>query len=186
MTQAPERRLPAIGFIVDTNCVNSRQQIEALNQLEQWSDNDLFQMLTTEVAQNEMLAGSNAVRTAKAYGFIFTMSSDTTEQEFNHRRQIERILFPAGATTKNENNDVEIVFNAGKYVRTLITTDGASKSQPGGILGHRAELAAIGIKVMSPAEAVTLVRDQIAFRDEYARRWATVTASSVPDWVGKD
>jgi hypothetical protein len=187
VSYAAERRLLSIGFFVDTNCVNSRGVMVPMNQLETWASNRLFQMLTTEVAQNEMLAGADGTRRAKAYSFIFTMSAISTDQERQHLAKIGRILFPHGIKSQNERNDVEIAFNAGKYHRTLITNDGASKSQPGGILGNREQLAEeLGIRVMNPGEAVEYVRREIAFRDENARRMAALTGTAIPEWVGKD
>jgi hypothetical protein len=80
------------------------------------------------------------------------MSSITIEEELRSLNKIEQILFPNGITTVNQRNGAEIVFNAAKYIRSLITTDGGSRSQPGGILGNRAKLSAIGAKILTPAE----------------------------------
>ena len=38
-------------------------------------------------------------------------------------------------------NDIEIVFNAAKYEGILVTADGGSRRQLGGILGNRAALS---------------------------------------------
>ena len=81
---------------------------------------------------------------------------------------------------------MEIVFNSGKYMRPLITQDGASHSQPRGILGSREALAKLGVSVISPQEAVERVRKEIKFRDTHARKMAEVTGEPVPDWVDKD
>ena len=47
-------------------------------------------------------------------------------------------MFPNGAKDDNELNDVRIVCEAKKYEAILVTGDGGSKAQPGGILGNRA------------------------------------------------
>jgi hypothetical protein len=65
----------------------------------------------------------------------------------------------------NEANDVEIAFNANKYGAILVTADGGSRRQPGGILGNRVALARLGVQVMSDGEAVALVREKIQERD---------------------
>src|SRR5258708_7546588 len=172
----PERRLPRVGFLVDTNCINSRQRIAAMNQLETWAADDLIELLTTEVAHNEALAGNDALRRAKAYQFMFTLSAMTDEEDRSFLRLIESIIFPKGAATQNQRNDVEIVFNAAKYMRTLVTNDGASRSQPGGILGNRQALSHLGVSVMTPDEAVDHVKQEIEARDHAARKMFEIGA----------
>jgi hypothetical protein len=83
-------------------------------------------------------------------------------------KKIERVLWPEGARSANERNDVEVVAEAAKYAATLVTADGRSKTQPLGILGHREELArAVGVKILSPDEAVDFVREKIRDRDSF-------------------
>lgn len=160
--------------------------MSAMNKLEAWSERGIIKLLTAEVAQNEMLVGDDATRTAKAYTFIFTMSEVTTGHEERSFHEIAAILFPNGTDSQNKKNDVEIVFNAAKYMRPLITNDGGSKSQPGGILGNRERLAQRGITVLTPEEAVALVERGITARDESARKMAELMGQRVPEWVGRD
>ena len=56
----------------------------------------------------------------------------------------------------SQQNDVEILLTAKLSGAILVTTDGASKTQPRGILGSKKELEALGIKVVAPSEAVTI------------------------------
>ncbi len=183
----PERELKSVSFIIDANCVNSKRRLPAINLLEDWAASGLFlPLLTTEVAQREMAEGDDALRRQKAYSLMFTMSEISFEDERRELTEIEQILFPGGAVSSNQSNDAEIVFNAGKYSRILVTMDGASKSQPGGILGNRERLRALGITVMSPEEAVELVQEEIKFRDGSARRMAELINVSLPEWVGRD
>ncbi len=67
-----------------------------------------------------------------------------------------------------------------------MTADGGSKSQRGGMLGRREELAALGVRMMRDHEAVEYVRDEIRRRDDLARQIAAHTGQPVPDWVGED
>jgi hypothetical protein len=101
-------------------------------------------------------------------------------------RQIEAILFPGGASTQGERNDVDIVFNAKKYGCVLVTNDGASRSQPGGILGNRQRLEALGVQILTDEEAVACVHELILRRDERERGRALATGEPLPDWVGRD
>lgn len=109
-----------------------------------------------------------------------------TASENNDLLAIERILFPSGALTTNQRNDVDIVFNAAKYRRILITADGGSKRQPGGILGNRKALAALGVQILTAEEAVPLVQQRIEERDEIARLQAQTEGVPLPNWVGRD
>jgi hypothetical protein len=182
----PNKCLIAVGFLVDTNCVNARQKIAAMNQLEAWAADEIIELITANTAQKEMVLGGSADRTRKAYRFIYTLSEISTPEEHEQLRKITSILCPAGVSTQNQRNDIDIVFNAGKYLRSLITKDGDSKSQPGGILGNRAQLAAVGINVLTPDQAVAKVEEKLRARDEHARQWAEYYNKDIPDWVGKD
>lgn len=172
-------------FVVDTNCVNARQSMPEMNRLEEWAEKRIITLETTEVAQNEMAHGNNHIRKAKAYGFIFTMSGVSTGEERKILSEIENILFPSGAANQNQKNDVEIVFNAYKY-SPLITNDGGSKSQPGGILGNRDKLLSLGIRVITPQEAVEIVLSALKSRDSYAKQWHLLYGGEIPFWVEQD
>jgi hypothetical protein len=157
-----------------------------MNQLEKWFDNGVILMQMSHVAVEEAAAGANVARTQKARSHIQTLTMSLNEEERVLLREIENILLPSGATSLNEANDVEIVFNAKKYEAILVTADGGSRRQPGGILGNRDALARVGITVMTDAEAVALVRGKITARDERLRMRARHTGSQPPAWIGKD
>jgi hypothetical protein len=182
----PQRRLLKMRFSVDTNCVNARQAIPAMNQLEIWAELELIELLASFTAQNEMAYGNNAQRKRKAYNFIFTETTITTEEERRIFKTIENTLFLNGANSQNEVNDVDIVFNSVKYCTMLITNDGGSKKQPGGILGNRSALASIGVIVLTPEEAQVEVTEAIQERDLYAKQWASFYNKPLPHWVGQD
>ncbi len=173
-------------FQIDTNRINSRGRLENMNRLEKWHEDGVILIEMSEVAQKECIADRDRKRAEKTFGYIFseTLADTTEEQELLTR--IERILFPEAVKIQNEKNDVEIVFNAKKYGSILVTADGGSKSQPGGILGHKEQLAGLGIQVMSDEEAVQLVRSLIARRDRLATRMHERFGVPLPDWVGKD
>ena len=75
-------------------------------------------------------------------------------------KKIEAALFPKGAQNQNQQNDVKIVFEAANMGLSPISDDGASRSQPGGILGNRDKLKGL-VPIMSSGEAVDFIRDQI-------------------------
>lgn len=172
-------------FQIDANRINARGSQPNMTRLEKWHQDGVVHITMSEVAQVEAAHGDSA-RARKAFSHIFTMSRPSTPQESALFQEIERILFPGGARTQSEKNDVEIVFNAKKYGCTLITADGGSKRQPGGILGHREELARLGISVITDVEAVAWVEERIRERDELAREGAREFGLPLPDWVGKD
>ena len=61
-----------------------------------------------------------------------------------------------------------------------------SQSQPGGILGHRDQLAALGVRVVTDQEAVQRVRILLRRRDEHAQAVCARTGEPLPEWVGQD
>lgn len=149
-------------FMLDTNCINARQADPALNQLEEWSDAECITIIMCATSQAEAFAGGHPTRFRKAMGYAYSETLAETPEERRQLVAIEQALFPTGAATSNQKNDVEIVFNAMKYTSGLITNDGGSKRQPGGILGAAAQLMRDhGFRAMTPAQAVDFVRQRI-------------------------
>ena len=175
-----------LGFIIDANRINARQADPHMNRLETWRDNEVIELMMSESSHQEASAGGDPQRARKASMHIFSMTMASTAGEQEELRSIEKILFPGGAATPNQRNDVDIVFNAAKYRRILITADGGSKRQPGGMLGNRVALAPLGVRIMTAEEAVALVQQKITDRDEMARLGAQMERRPLPEWVGKD
>jgi hypothetical protein len=100
---------------------------------------------------------------------------------------IESVLFPGGAKDENQRNDVRIVSDAIHYAAILVTNDGGSKSQPGGVLGNRDALAKrFGVRILSADEAVDFVRSKIRERDEFNRQVVQEFGGTLPDWPDAD
>jgi hypothetical protein len=156
-----------------------------MNMLERWHTDKVIGIKMAEPAQDEAAHGSRD-RARKAYGYIFTMTESQTPKEIELLRSIARILFPEGASTQNEKNDIEIVFNAWKYGCILVTNDGGSRRQPGGILGNREKLLELGIQVLTDEEAVVQIKQLIRERDSREREKSNITGQPLPEWVGRD
>lgn len=175
-----------ISVQIDTNLINSRQKNAAVNRLEEWHRNEIIELSMSEVAQVEALEGAGRERRTKAFGYLFSETLADTPQERARFRDIEYAIFPNGAKSRSEQNDVEIVFNADKYQAILVTADGGSKRQPRGILGSRRELAQLGIRVMSADEAVMHIAREIAARDRNILEGCYRYGITPPSWVGQD
>jgi hypothetical protein len=67
----------------------------------------------------------------------------------------------------------------------LVTRDGGSRTQPGGILGNRDKLKDI-VKILSDFEAVAFIREKISERDEFNQRVSLEFGVDLPEWTGKD
>ena len=156
-----------------------------MNQLEKWRQDRIIEIDMPETAQAEAARGGGA-RASKAYTYIFSMTMAGTPAEFEMIRRIERVIFPDGVSTQSDHNDVDIVFNAYKYGCILVTNDGGSRRQPGGILGNRNALGELGIEILTDEEAVRLVRRLTEERDERERRISELTGRPLPSWVGLD
>lgn len=181
-----ERRLLYIPvFHIDTNLINAKQKLDEVNRLECWAKNDVILINMSWTAHSEARAGGNSHRAKKAARQIYTI--DTGDIDAELITQVGNALFPGGPQDENQRNDVRIVCEAAKYQATLVTNDGASKSQPGGILGNRDKLQVIdGIKILSPTEAVELVKSKIKERDDFNKRVAEESGKTLPDWTGMD
>lgn len=175
-----------LNFQIDANRINAKSQLKFMNILQYWYENDVINIEMSEVAQNEAAEGNNPVRRETAYSYIASETLAATPEEAQMLSKIENILFPHGVRKVNEKNDVEIVFNAWKYGCILITDDGGSRRQPGGILGNRNKLANLNIQVMRDKEAIEIVKRKIMQRDEHAKKIASYKNEPLPEWVGRD
>lgn len=171
-------------FHIDTNLINARQKISELNQLERWAADGLIAINMSATARQEALAGGSERRSRKANDQIFTATEPFSESDVLFQK-VARALFPKGIDNENQRNDVRIVCEAAKYHAILVTGDGGSKTQPGGILGNRASLQGV-VTILSPGEAVDLVRQKFVERDEINKRIASETGCDIPPWTGKD
>lgn len=183
---AYDRRSVYRCFHIDANRVNARGRLPFMNQLEKWRADGVIRIEMAEPAQEEAARGRGD-RARKAYGHVYTRTMARTSEEKELLRRIEEAVFPGGAATPGERRDVEILFNARKYGCILVTADGASRRQPGGILGNRDRLRdELGIQVLTDAEAVALVRGLIRERDDHERERQELTGAPLPEWVGND
>jgi hypothetical protein len=181
----PDRSLP-LEFYIDTNRINARQGLPYMNQLEKWHRDRVIDLQMAEEAHDEAIKGNNPQRARKASSYIYsTVVPDMQAQYQSILKEIENIIFPSGAQTPSQENDVKIVFNAFYYMSILVTNDGGSSTQPNGILGNRDRLARF-VQVMRDSEAVELVKERIRQRDERVRKVASMTGQPLPEWVDND
>ena len=176
-----------LDFCIDTNRINAKNKLPSMNQLDIWGKKGIIEIKNMcDVAQEEARKGSSA-RFQKASECTYPITLDS-HRHSNEFIKIKNILFPEKTSFKqNEENDVIIVFHAKDTHCILITNDGGSKRQPGGILGNKDRLLnEIGVKVIRDTEAVVLVEKKIVERDKKARRIAEKTGEALPKWVGKD
>lgn len=172
-------------FHIDSNRINARGSLEAMNQIEKLNDDGVIVIEMPNASYNEASFGSS-VRAAKANSYPYTLPTNDTPDEYAQRKQIETILFPTGANSDDKRNDVSVVFDALKHGAILITNDGASKRQPGGILGNRDRLKKLGIIIFTDAEAVEYLRNLIYQRDQRILGHCKNEEVPIPEWVGKD
>lgn len=180
-----QRRMLYIPVLhIDTNLINARQKLASVNQLERWSEDGVILINMSSTAHGEARAGNAPGRSRKANQQISTASAPAASDDAMYQR-VEAALFPGGAQNASQRNDVTIVCEAIKYNATLVTGDGASKTQPGGILGNREKLRDF-VRITSADEAVEFVRDKIKERDDFNRRVASECGGDLPEWTGKD
>ncbi|QWC99961.1 hypothetical protein G6728_07205 [Polynucleobacter paneuropaeus] len=178
------RQLYIPPFQIDTNLLNAKQKLPEVNQLEKWANDEVILINMSSTARNESLAGNNQLRVQKANTHIFTVSESIDEDDPLYRR-IESYIFPDGAKDENQKNDIRIVCEAQKYQAILVTNDGGSKKQPGGILGNRDKFRD-RVMVMNPMEALQHIRMHIQERDRIARQVSIAEGCPPPFWVGMD
>lgn len=172
-------------FHIDTNLINARGKLEAMNQIEKWAEEELILVNMSGVSFKEAQAGGNLERTKKALSQIFTLTDENIDPNDPLYLKIETALLPEGAKTDNERNDVKIIYEAAHYAAILVTRDGGSRTQPGGILGNRDKLINI-VMIFSDFEAEAFIREEIKKRDEFNQRVNREYGVELPEWTGKD
>lgn len=179
------RRMLYIPILhIDTNLINAYQKLSAVNQLEKWYDDGVILINISSTAFREAQADGNAQRLSKANEQIFTYAYQIESQNALYKK-IETALFPRGTQNDNQQNDVKIVCEASRYQAILVTSDGASKSQPGGILGNRHKLKDV-VKILSPNETVIFVKQKIRERDDFNKKLIAKFGGTLPHWTGQD
>ena len=173
-------------FHIDTNCINARNSLDAMNQLEKLNNDGVILLEMPNAAYIEASFSHNNRRTKKANSYTYTLPTNDVRSETIQRKLIEDILFPEGINTKSKENDVKIVFDALKYGAILVTNDGESNRQPKGILGNRTQLKELGLTVLTASEAVTYVRKLIVERDQNVVEQCKKRNIQPPEWVGED
>lgn len=185
MTDEMPLRKVGPTYQLDTNRINARQKDSVVNQLERWHDAGVIFLEMSLHAYDEAGYGSCG-RKEKTDKYTWTSTNDTIGGELEFRRKIESIVFPHGANSESQKNDVWILFTAHRASATLITCDGGSRKQPGGILGNSRALTGLGIRVLAPGDAVKEIKRLIHERDRTAHEVAADTGTPLPRWVGQD
>lgn len=177
-------------FHLDANLINARQKLEAVNQLEKWRGDDVICLVMAGIAHTEAQAGAGGnvqARTRKAASHIFTINDAGEAKEDDSYAKVKKILWGDGAINDNQANDVEVVCEAIKWNAILVTRDGGSKAQPGGILGNREEfLRQFCLRIFRPEEAVEYIQSKITERDAFNAQVAAFSGKPVPEWTGRD
>lgn len=147
-------------FLLDANACNALQKIGELNELESLAQAGLIELLYTETTWDEAKFGS-AVRRKKVEEFFFVglaADEENSQLQWPWRNAIAARVFPAGVTNDNQRCDVEALLTVKMSGGYFVTSDGASKTQPGGILGHRRQLAELGVEVLNFTEALAYAK----------------------------
>ena len=185
MIEMQRRMLYTPIFHIDTNLINARGSLPTMNQIEKWAADEIILVNMSGVSFKEALAGNDAARTKKTLAQLFTLTDENIDITCKRYREIENAIFPGGAKNQNQHNDVKVVYEAAHWNAILVTRDGASKSQPGGILGNRDKLHGF-VPIMSDTEAFEFIRRKIAERDNLNRLVAKETGQPLPAWTGDD
>lgn len=177
-------------FHLDANLINARQKLDPVNQLEKWRDDDVIHLVMAGAAHGEVRAGTGGnakARSRKAFSHMFTVNGDGEAKEDDSCTKVKEILWGDGMVDDNQANDVEVVCEAIKWHAILVTNDGGSKSQPGGILGNREVLLRqFGVQILRPEEAVEYIRSKITERDKFNAQVAGSSGKPAPEWTGRD
>jgi hypothetical protein len=139
------------SYLLDANLVNARQQNKLLNVIEEYAAQSKVCLQFTRPAYDEACYGSKT-RSQKTDESTWVNIPRDTARYLAWFEKIERVVFPTGAFNQNQRNDIDHLVIAQQTKLPFVTTDGASKTQPGGILGAREKLRPFGITILKLEE----------------------------------
>ncbi len=172
-----------LEFVLDACCVNARGRIAELNELDMWRERDVIELNWPEAAHAEALrADRSGHRARKVAGHLVALTYADNAEEKALLRRIQDLVFPGGVRDENERNDVLNLFVAQKYIQRLITLDGTSRKARSP-LACRAALHALGIEVVTPAEALDLLHTQLRRLAKLESDRAARERRQVAEWV---
>ena len=179
------RKLYTPVFHIDTNMINARGKLPAMTQLEKWAQEGIILINMSNTSFCEAQEGNNISRTKKTLSQIFTLKDENITESDANFQKVSSALFPDGIKDNNQRNDVVIVCEAIKCNAILVTNDGGSTKQPGGILGNSHKLTDF-VRIMRDTEAVGFINSKITHRDEINKQISEHTGEALPEWTGKD
>lgn len=148
-------------FLLDANACNALQQIGDLNKLESIARAGLIDLFYTETTWDEAQSGSS-IRREKVEEFFFVgLPNDGENLQIQEpwRDAIASVVFPSGLASGSQRRDVDALLTVKISGGCFVTRDGASKTQRGGILGHKYQLAALGVEVLNFTDALARAKD---------------------------
>ena len=103
-----QNRFVYLVFQIDTNRINARNSLPSMNQLQAWHETGVILIHMSQIANEEAKSGGDARRSMKAMSCISSITHGDTTDEQAELRAIERALFPSGATSPSERNDMAV------------------------------------------------------------------------------
>jgi len=140
--------IPIISY--DTNCINARQGMDAMNELERLSNEGWITLRKSHVVTEEL--DDDVDRVSKACKTVSFGGEKLMPSERGNLNQLRKVLFGhKNQLTVKDERDVRHVFDHQKYARLewnfLVTTDRH-------ILGRKQELKKMGVNVGKPEECL--------------------------------
>lgn len=173
-------------YQLDANRINAMQKDPHVNQLEVWHKRKVIFLEMSLTAYEEASFG-NFRRSEKANDYTWMRLNEAWPGIDEFRKSIADIIFPGGPRSQQEINDVILLLTAKMSFATVVTLDGGSNRQPGGMLGSADRLLSeAGIRVLTAEHAVDEIRECIRIRDDTARTVFAASGRRLPKWVGKD
>ena len=142
--------VPYVTF--DTNCLNSKGVMDAMNRLDEFHEQGLVTMHISETLWNELPKGHGAFR-EKACAYMFIGGEELMPHEVRDWHALRQILFPQkDQLTIQDKRDVQHLFDHRKYVISHWTFF-VTKNRD--FLDHQQELDDVGIRVGTPEECLS-------------------------------
>lgn len=145
-----------IELTIDTNVINARGKLSAMNKLEEWHDQYKVELMVSDVMENELIHGSPQYHKQVKYIFHFLRPGQDYPILF---KKFRTILFSTAAKlTKQQIADINHIIAHQKYRHDIFVTNDNN------FIRHRSELKGEGIRVMTPKECVEFLKKIYGWR----------------------
>lgn len=152
LRQDPIKMVVPVGITIDTNVINAKSELKAMNKLEEWHSQEKICLFVNDIMEEELTKGSSQYHKQENYIFQCLRPGFDYPELFEKFR---KILFPTTVElNKRQKRDIDHIIAHQKYLQDIFLTNDNN------FIRHRDKLKNERILVMIPDECVAFLKTQ--------------------------